>query len=47
MHTGAYIALEEPCADYCDTVLALPDVVDWIEVAAREAEEVSELEVEF
>ena len=41
------IALEEPCADYCDTVLALPDVVDWIEAAAREAEEVSELEVEF
>ena len=41
------IALEEPCADYCDTVLALPDVVEWIEAAAREAEEVSELEVEF
>ena len=41
------IALEEPCANYCDTVLALPDVVDWIETAAREAEEVSELEVEF
>jgi glutathione S-transferase len=41
------IALEEPFADYCDTVLALPDVVEWIEAAAREAEEVSELEVEF
>ena len=41
------IALEEPCADYCDTVLALPDVVAWMEAAAREAEEVSELEVEF
>ena len=41
------IALEEPYADYCDTVLALPDVVDWIEAATREAEEVSELEVEF
>jgi glutathione S-transferase len=41
------IALEEPCAEYCDAVLALPDVVDWIDAAAREAEDVSELEVEF
>jgi glutathione S-transferase len=41
------IALEEPCADYCDTVLALPDVVAWMEAAAGEAEEVSDLEVEF
>lgn len=41
------VALEEPCADYCDTVLALPDVVAWMEAATREAEEVSELEVEF
>jgi glutathione S-transferase len=41
------VALEEPCADYCDTVLALPDVVAWVEAATREAEDVSELEVEF
>jgi glutathione S-transferase len=41
------VALEEPCAAYCDTVLALPDVVAWMEAATREAEEVSELEVEF
>ncbi len=41
------IPLEEPCADYCDTILALPDMVAWMEAAAEEAEEVSELEVEF
>ena len=41
------IALEEPCADYCDAVLALPDMVAWMEAATREAEEVAELEVEF
>jgi glutathione S-transferase len=41
------IALEEPCADYCDRVLALPDMVAWMEAASREAEDVSELEVEF
>jgi glutathione S-transferase len=41
------IALEAPCADYCDRVLALPDMVAWMEAASREAEDVSELEVEF
>jgi len=41
------IALEEPCADYCDAVLALPDMVAWMEAATREAEDVTELEVEF
>jgi glutathione S-transferase len=41
------VALEEPCADYCDAVLALPDMVEWMEAATDEAEEVAELEVEF
>jgi glutathione S-transferase len=41
------VALDEPCADYCDVILGLPDVVEWSEAASREAEEVSELEVEF
>ena len=41
------VELEAPCADYCDTVLALPDVVAWSEAAADEAEAGVELEVEF
>jgi glutathione S-transferase len=41
------IALEEPCADYCDLVLALPEMLEWIEAAASEQEDVPELEVEF
>ena len=42
------VTLEAPCADYCDTVLALPEMVEWIEAAAEEAEDaVVEIEVEF
>jgi glutathione S-transferase len=41
------VELEAACADYCDTILALPDVVAWSEAAADEAEAVAELEVEF
>jgi glutathione S-transferase len=41
------VALDAPCADYCDAVLALPDVVTWSEEAALEAEPAPELEVEF
>jgi glutathione S-transferase len=41
------IALEEPCADYCDAVLAMPDMIAWMDEATQEAEEVAELEVEF
>jgi glutathione S-transferase len=41
------VELDVRCADYCDTILALPDVVAWSEAAAEEAEGVAELEVEF
>jgi glutathione S-transferase len=41
------IELDVVCADYCDTVLALPDMLAWSEAAAEEGEGVAELEVEF
>jgi glutathione S-transferase len=41
------IELDGVCADYCDTVLALPDMLAWSEAAAEEGEGVAELEVEF
>jgi glutathione S-transferase len=41
------VELDVRCADYCDTILALPDLVAWSEAAAGEAEGVAELEVEF
>jgi glutathione S-transferase len=41
------VQLDAPCADYCDTVLALPDMVAWTEAAVREEEAAPELEFEF
>jgi glutathione S-transferase len=41
------VELDGRCADYCDAVLALPDMVAWSEAAMEEAEAVAELEVEF
>lgn len=41
------IELDEPCAAYCETVLALPAMVEWSVAAAQEPEEVVELEAEF
>ena len=41
------VALDAVCADYCDTILGLREMTEWIEAAADEVEEVVELEVEF
>ena len=41
------VPLDRLCADYCETILALPDMVEWIEAAKAEPHEVEELEAEF
>jgi glutathione S-transferase len=41
------VELDERCAEYCEAVLALPEMVEWMEAAASEAEPAAELEVEF
>ena len=41
------VELDAICADYCDTVLTLPEMVEWTEAAAREAGPIAEHEVEF
>jgi glutathione S-transferase len=41
------VALDAPCAAYRDTVLALPDVVEWTALAATEPQDLVELEAEF
>ena len=35
------------CADYCETILALPDMLEWIEAAKERAPRIEELEAEF
>jgi glutathione S-transferase len=41
------VALDPLCEAYCAHVLALPDMQEWTQAALQEADEVSELEVEF
>ncbi len=41
------VKLDAACADYCARTIAQPDMAEWHSAALQEAEEVSELEVEF
>jgi glutathione S-transferase len=41
------VKLDRPCADYCETILALPDMMEWAEAAQSERAGIEELEAEF
>ena len=41
------VKLDRLCADYCDTILNLPDMLEWIEAAKAEREDLEELDAEF
>ncbi len=41
------VTLDRVCSDYCETILNLPDMLEWIEAAKEEPEAVEELEAEF
>jgi glutathione S-transferase len=41
------VKLDRQCADYCETIQALPDVIEWIEDAKAERAGIEELEAEF
>jgi glutathione S-transferase len=41
------VALDRASADYCETILNLPDMLEWIEAAKAEPDAVEELEAEF
>lgn len=42
-----HVPLDEASRDYCETVLAMPEMVEWTEAALAEEEEIDELDVEF
>jgi len=42
-----HVKLDRLCADYCDTILNLPDMLEWIDAAKAEPSAVEELEAEF
>jgi glutathione S-transferase len=41
------VALEPACMAYCDTIMAMPEMMEWIDAGKREPEGIEELEVEF
>jgi glutathione S-transferase len=41
------VHLDRSCADYCETIQALPDMIEWIEAAKNERVGIEELEAEF
>jgi glutathione S-transferase len=41
------VTMDEACAAYCDTVMALPAMKEWVAAANKEPDEIDELEAEF
>ncbi len=41
------VKLDRICADYCDTIMALPEMMEWVDAAKAEPDAVEELEAEF
>ena len=41
------VKLDRQCADYCETIQALPDMMEWMEAAKSERTGIEELEAEF
>ena len=42
-----HVRLDEACADYCQTIMTLPYMIEWVDAAQAEPEELLELDVEF
>jgi glutathione S-transferase len=42
-----HVGLDARCTAYCQRILALPEMVEWIQAARREPEEIEELDMEF
>ena len=41
------VKLSNLCTDYCATIMALPEMMEWVEAAKEEPDAVEELEAEF
>jgi glutathione S-transferase len=41
------VKLDRAAQDYCETILALPDMLEWTEAAKAEPAALEELEAEF
>jgi len=41
------VKLNAPCAQYCQTIMALPEMIEWVAAARSEPDEIEELDMEF
>jgi glutathione S-transferase len=41
------VTLDRASKSYCDTIMAMPEMREWLDAAKREPEDIEELEVEF
>lgn len=41
------VAIDLPCVTYCDTIMALPAMQEWVAAAEAEPDEIDELDAEF
>ena len=41
------VTLDRQCAGYCERIMAMPEMNEWIEAALREPDDIEEFEVEF
>jgi glutathione S-transferase len=41
------IDLEDDCQQYCQHIMALPELKEWVKGALEEPDDIEELEVEF
>ena len=41
------VPLDEACVAYCDAIMALPAMQEWVKAAEEEPDEIDELDAEF
>ena len=41
------VKLNKPCIEYCRTIMAMPEMQEWVAAARSEPEEIEELDMEF
>jgi len=41
------VPLDAVCAAYCQRIMALPDMIEWVKAARAEPDALEDLEVEF
>jgi glutathione S-transferase len=42
-----HVALDEVCSAYCQTIMAMPEMQEWVAAAKAEPDEIDELDMDF